>query len=287
MNCWVQLQRKLNMDACKILFVLFFTIVPLSSSRSVRPTNSSNIANLHLTRGRLDKIWHDCWGAGRTTGPWSKEWCVCKEQYGTVMSQSGHIWDCRTNSEVLCDHTLIEEDGNTDLKNVHVINRSSYSVSIVPQLPDGLSIKNISVWNYRSSITDGRFRGHWDIMTDVARYFFKTDIGNNHLTISNLNLTLWQGQLVKIHFGEFKKCVHAKISGPIMYPFNVTEFRRQVPTPKPPPPTTEPTKTPTSPTELPTSPTRKSTTRAVSTHQSRFFFLMNLKLNFKAKFSEN
>ena len=127
-------------------------------------------------------------------------------------------------------------------------------------MPGHLRIKNIFLWNFGQ---EGRSRAHWEKVTDVASHFISLDADKKNdvtsLNIQEMDLSKWQGHVVKIHFGEYKKCVHAKIPGKIKYPFNVTAFRRSldVPTPVPPTQHTRPTQTPTTPV---TGPTQKPTT---------------------------
>ena len=193
-------------------------------------TQSATNGPIHLRRDTLDHIYdYGCFWCSRATTDKSDNTCRCKSQYGTLASQSGDNWNCLTNVELDCDYSLVEDDieavflkGNNSRNELYIF--PPLYIDYVP------GIKNIFLWNFGLNGTSPR--GNWELISDIARplmwsecYWGKTRC---HLEVSGIDLAVWGGHVIKVHFGEFKKCLHFKIQGEIRYPFNITEFKQNV-----------------------------------------------------------
>ena len=214
------------------IFVIFLQLCCSSDAKSLSVNGLNRTTNVPVSNGPItvgrdihDHIYDyggwNCFISKRLHG--NSKVCTCNNDVGgTIVSQSGDSWDCNTNHELNCEYSLGGEDG----KGMYIIDEDSRnSVEFVPTLPPHLTIKNIFVWNYGKV---GIYKGNWELVTDVASYFISLRGNGNALSIQNLDLDVWKGQVIKIHFGEYKKCVHAKIRGKIRYPFDVVEFKQKV-----------------------------------------------------------
>ena len=97
----------------------FNNIFPRNISlRDSRPMPNGPIS---LERGTQDRIFdYGCFWASRVTN--DGDACKCKKDFTTIMSQSGDNWNCATNAELDCEHSIGDESD----RDVYIIKEGNF-----------------------------------------------------------------------------------------------------------------------------------------------------------------